>query len=62
MTSQIDSASLLARAGELIDLAKAAGARLLHVVYRGTASALPDLLNGQVESLLAPLASVMLDP
>jgi tripartite-type tricarboxylate transporter receptor subunit TctC len=49
--------SLPHRQGEM--LAKAAGARLLHVVYRGTASALPDLLNGQVESLLAPLASVM---
>jgi tripartite-type tricarboxylate transporter receptor subunit TctC len=40
-------------------LAKAAGARLTHVAYRGTAPALADLLNGQVDSLLAPLASVI---
>ncbi|MFC7475388.1 tripartite tricarboxylate transporter substrate binding protein [Dankookia sp. GCM10030260] len=39
-------------------LAKAAGARLTHVAYRGTAAALQDLLNGQVDSLVAPLASV----
>lgn len=40
-------------------LAKATGARLTHVAYRGTAPALQDLVNGQVESLLAPLASAM---
>lgn len=40
-------------------LAKASGARLFHVAYRGTAEALPDLLNGQVDSLIVPLASVM---
>lgn len=40
-------------------LAKAAGARLTHVAYRGTGPALLDLVNNQVDSLLAPLASVM---
>ena len=40
-------------------LAKAAGARLTHVAYRGTRSALQDLVNGQVDSLMAPLASVI---
>ena len=40
-------------------LAKASGARLTHVAYRGTGPALLDLLNGQVDSLMAPLASVM---
>lgn len=40
-------------------LAKAAGARLFHVAYRGTGEALQDLLNSQVDSLMAPLASVM---
>jgi tripartite-type tricarboxylate transporter receptor subunit TctC len=40
-------------------LAKAAGARLTHVAYRGSESALQDLVNGQVDSLLAPLASVI---
>ena len=40
-------------------LAKAAGARLTHVAYRGTESALLDLVNGQVDSLVAPLASVI---
>jgi len=40
-------------------LAKAAGARLEHVAYRGTDAALQDLVNGQVDSLIAPLASIM---
>ncbi|WP_431271546.1 Bug family tripartite tricarboxylate transporter substrate binding protein [Dankookia sp. P2] len=40
-------------------LAKAAGARLAHVAYRGTGPALQDLVNGQVDSLMAPLASVI---
>ena len=40
-------------------LAKAAGARLTHVAYRGTGPALQDLVNGQVDSLMAPLASVI---
>ena len=40
-------------------LAKAAAARLMHVAYRGTGPALQDLVNGQVDSLMAPLASAM---
>ncbi|TDH61517.1 tripartite tricarboxylate transporter substrate binding protein [Dankookia rubra] len=40
-------------------LAKAAGARLTHVAYRGTGPALLDLLNGQVDSMMAPLASAI---
>lgn len=40
-------------------LAKAAGARLTHVAYRGTGPGLQDLVNGQVDSLMAPLASVI---
>ncbi|MDO9710221.1 tripartite tricarboxylate transporter substrate binding protein [Paracraurococcus lichenis] len=40
-------------------LAKASGARLTHVAYRGTGAALLDLVNGQVDSVMAPLASAM---
>ncbi|MCB4822390.1 tripartite tricarboxylate transporter substrate binding protein [Roseicella aerolata] len=40
-------------------LARAAEARLVHVAYRGTAAGLQDLANGQVDSLMAPLASAM---
>ncbi|MEN0074847.1 MAG: tripartite tricarboxylate transporter substrate binding protein [Paracraurococcus sp.] len=40
-------------------LAKAADAQLAHIAYRGTGAALQDLLNAQVDSLIAPLASVM---
>lgn len=40
--------------GEL--LARLAGARLTHVPYRGTGPALQDLLGGQLDSLLTPLA------
>lgn len=43
--------------GEL--LARTTGAQLVHVAYRGTEPALQDLVNGQVDSLLAPLASAM---
>jgi tripartite-type tricarboxylate transporter receptor subunit TctC len=38
-------------------LARATGALLVHVAYRGTAAALQDLVNGQVDSVFAPLAS-----
>jgi len=40
--------------GEL--LARLTGARLTHVPYRGTGPALQDLVGGQVDSLLTPLA------
>ncbi|MBL6454910.1 tripartite tricarboxylate transporter substrate binding protein [Belnapia sp. T6] len=40
--------------GEL--LARLTGARLIHVPYRGTGPALQDLVSGQVDSLLTPLA------
>lgn len=40
--------------GEL--LGKLSGARLTHVPYRGTGPALQDLIGGQVDSLLTPLA------
>ena len=39
-------------------LAKASDARLTHVPYRGTGPALQDLLGGQLDSLLTPLAGV----
>ncbi|RAI60867.1 tripartite tricarboxylate transporter substrate binding protein [Roseicella frigidaeris] len=40
-------------------LAKATGAQLTHIAYRGTAAAMQDLVNDQVDSLIAPLASAM---
>lgn len=43
--------------GEL--LARLTGARLTHVPYRGTGPALQDLVAGQVDSLLTPLAGTI---
>jgi tripartite-type tricarboxylate transporter receptor subunit TctC len=43
--------------GEL--LARLTGARLTHVPYRGTGPALQDLVAGQVDSLLTPLAGTV---
>lgn len=43
--------------GEL--LARATGAQLTHVPYRGTAPALQDLIGGQVDSLMTPLAGAV---
>jgi tripartite-type tricarboxylate transporter receptor subunit TctC len=40
--------------GEL--LARLTGARLIHIPYRGTGPALQDLVAGQVDSLMTPLA------
>lgn len=49
MTSQIDSASLLARAGELIDLAKAAGADKADAVVVRSRSSSVSVRLGKVE-------------